>query len=274
MSTLKIKENGVWKSVPYIAGPKGKDGASPNITYQVETLAAGSKATVTKSGTDESPILKFGIPIGANGSTPSLDNYIPKTGSRGNISNYISSNIVSGLTVNQSTPEKSQVTGGTITVEPGSANTSWTKLISITNSGVSISLGDNWIWSKGEVPTVSANCILICHWCNDLGIAYVVEGGVVLKECEGTLQVDVLESQPSYIVRDGVTIYTFTKGSTSYTCKLRIGDTFYNADMKTGNGYVYVKSSQGITIENDKVTAIEPGFTATINLLFVVARPI
>lgn len=177
MSTLKIKENGVWKSVPYITGPKGEDGTTPSITYQVETLSAGSKATVTKSGTDTSPIIKFGIPRGSNGSTPSVANYIPKTGSRGNISSYTSSNIVSGLTINQNTPDNSQVTDGTITVEPGSANTSWTKLISITNSGVSISLGDNWIWSKGEVPTVSANCILICHWCNDIGIAYVVEGG-------------------------------------------------------------------------------------------------
>lgn len=96
----------------------------------------------------------------------------------------------------------------------------------------------------------------------------------MLKECEGTLQVDYFEWQPSYIVRDGVTIYTFTEGNTSYTCKLMVGDTFYNKDMQTGSGYVYVKSSQGITIENDKVTAIEPGFTATINLLFVVAPKI
>ena len=47
---------------------KGDTGATPSITIgEVTTLEAGQKATVTKSGTNESPIFNFGIPKGQNG---------------------------------------------------------------------------------------------------------------------------------------------------------------------------------------------------------------
>lgn len=265
MTALKIKENGEWKTVSYITGSKGKDGSTPNITYQVETLAAGSKATVTKSGTDTSPTIKFGIPRGSNGSTPSVANYIPKTGSRGNISSYTSSNVVSGLTVNQNAPEESQVTGGTITVEPGIASTSWTKLISITNSGVSISLGDSWIWSKGEVPTVSANCILICHWCNDLGIAYVVDGARYLKTYTGT--VTVAGVGELRINREG-TLYIIPAGS-SKEVELAEGDLLfgYYEDSHTGAS---IDEADGITFSGDplsrRVATVENGFLVKFTL--------
>lgn len=257
MSTLKIKENGVWKSVPYITGPKGEDGTTPSITYQVETLSAGSKAIVTKSGTDASPTLKFGIPRGSNGSTPSVANYIPKTGSRGTISSYTSSNIVSGLTINQNTPEESQVTGGTITVEPGIANTSWTKLVNITDANVPISLGDSWIWSKGEIPTVSDNCILICHWCNDLGIAYIAEGGTFLKTYTGTI---TSEYSTIYVSRNGEYIYTLQSNNSSHTVELAVGDIIH----------AYIYSSSGITFtesgKNSIVKTITNGFTCEANI--------
>lgn len=48
-------------------GEKGDVGVTPNITAEAETLAAGSQATVTKSGTVENPNFKFGIPKGEKG---------------------------------------------------------------------------------------------------------------------------------------------------------------------------------------------------------------
>lgn len=56
------------------AGAKGDTGATPEITVgTVTTLAAGSKATVTLSGTAEKPVLNFGLPKGKDGDGASVD---------------------------------------------------------------------------------------------------------------------------------------------------------------------------------------------------------
>ena len=50
-------------------GPAGSAGATPNIQIgTVETLAAGSPATASVTGTPENPLLNLGIPQGAPGS--------------------------------------------------------------------------------------------------------------------------------------------------------------------------------------------------------------
>ena len=48
-------------------GANGATGATPQITAQVTTLAAGSNATVSQTGTAERPVLTFGIPRGNTG---------------------------------------------------------------------------------------------------------------------------------------------------------------------------------------------------------------
>lgn len=50
-------------------GETGATGATPQITAQVTTLAAGSNATVSQTGTAEQPVLTFGIPRGDTGAT-------------------------------------------------------------------------------------------------------------------------------------------------------------------------------------------------------------
>ena len=50
-------------------GPQGPAGATPNIQIgTVETLAAGSTATASVTGTPKNPLLNLGIPQGASGS--------------------------------------------------------------------------------------------------------------------------------------------------------------------------------------------------------------
>lgn len=54
-------------------GPAGADGRTPNIQVgNTETLAAGSKATVTRrvGSPDAAPIFDFGIPKGADAVNP------------------------------------------------------------------------------------------------------------------------------------------------------------------------------------------------------------
>lgn len=61
-----------------IQGPKGedgkdgKDGITPSISVEAETLPEGSEAQVTKKGTDEAPLITFGIPKGDKGDTGSF----------------------------------------------------------------------------------------------------------------------------------------------------------------------------------------------------------
>lgn len=48
-------------------GPQGPIGLTPNIKVVTDTLEAGKAATAVRSGTDEAPIITFGIPVGAKG---------------------------------------------------------------------------------------------------------------------------------------------------------------------------------------------------------------
>ena len=49
-------------------GPQGQVGATPNLSIgTVSTLAAGSSATATITGTAENPVLNLGVPAGADG---------------------------------------------------------------------------------------------------------------------------------------------------------------------------------------------------------------
>ena len=65
-------------------GPQGPIGKTPNIQIgTVETLEPTEEATVTRTGTDEEPLLNFGIPKGEKGdpgevTEDTLDNVIPK----------------------------------------------------------------------------------------------------------------------------------------------------------------------------------------------------
>lgn len=65
-------------------GNDGQDGITPNIQIgDVTTLEPDEQATVTRTGTDEEPLLNFGIPKGDKGdpgeiTEDTLDNVIPK----------------------------------------------------------------------------------------------------------------------------------------------------------------------------------------------------
>lgn len=68
------------------------------------------------------------------------------------------------------TSKDSSVTGSNVTVSNGSANTSWTKIVSLT-AAVTVTLGSSWKWQGGSAPTIAAGGILVCCWCGSSGIA-------------------------------------------------------------------------------------------------------
>ena len=60
-------------------GVTGETGLTPVISVKAETLEAGAQATATRSGTDEAPLITFGIPRGADGAegAPGKDGVTP-----------------------------------------------------------------------------------------------------------------------------------------------------------------------------------------------------
>lgn len=94
------------------AGPTGSAGAAATVTVgTVTTLAAGSQATVTNSGTSSAAVLNFGIPQGAQGPAGSGGSSTTSSGSFAAIyhsvnytQTYFSVNTPNGSATETSTP--------------------------------------------------------------------------------------------------------------------------------------------------------------------------
>ena len=177
-----------------------------------------------------------------------------KDGNRGQLAGYETPNVTaSAVTITQDSADSTQVTGAVaVTVATGTEGTSWTKTVSLVNASATITLGDSWVWSGGEVPTVSENAVLVLHWCNDIGVANLLDGAMWLKLYSGTL---TISAGPVVITRDGVEIYRFDSDvDNPKTVQLALGDSF---------GGCTISSAVGIELDNNStVVAIEEGFSA------------
>ena len=79
------------------------------------------------------------------------------------------------ITINDNSSNNiSLTTASEITVANGTTGKAWSKAVKITNSSSTITLGSSWTWKNGEVPTLSANSLLVLKWCYDYGIAGLV----------------------------------------------------------------------------------------------------
>lgn len=101
---------------------------------------------------------------------------VGKTGNRGNLSGFETPVVQSSaLTVTNTSRDTNLVTGAVkITVNDGAANQAWTKTVAISNGSATISLGSKWKWYGGAAPDVSANCVLVLHWCSTFGVASLI----------------------------------------------------------------------------------------------------
>ena len=92
------------------------------------------------------------------------------TGSRGALAGYETTGTDTTISA---TSKDSCVTGSNVTVSNGSANTSWTKIVSLT-AEVTVTLGSSWQWQGGSAPTIVAGGILVCCWCGSFGLCVFV----------------------------------------------------------------------------------------------------
>ena len=106
---------------------------------------------------------------------PDTSTLIPKTGNRGAIAGYELS--TEGTTVNDSSPDTQHSITENVDVANGSANSAWTKVVTMVGGSVSLS-GNYWVWSGGKAPELKFPGVLVCHWNGMLprGIASFISG--------------------------------------------------------------------------------------------------
>ena len=234
------------------------DGNVISGTYLKKTEKASSATTAdsaTKASQDGSGN-NIEATYAKKSEIPEVDtsDLVLKDGNRGQLAGYETPNVTaSAVTITQDSADSTQVTGAVaVTVATGTEGTSWTKTVSLVNASATITLGDSWVWSGGEVPTVSENAVLVLHWCNDIGVANLLDGAMWLKLYSGTL---TISAGPVVITRDGVEIYRFDSDvDNPKTVQLALGDSF---------GGCTISSAVGIELDNNStVVAIEEGFSA------------
>lgn len=116
-----------------------------------------------------------GLQDALNTASTQASNAIPKTGNRGAIAGYELS--TEGATVKDSSPDTQHSIIGSVTVANGSANSTWTKVVTMAGGSVSLS-GNYWAWSGGKAPELKFPGVLVCHWNGWLpkGIASFISG--------------------------------------------------------------------------------------------------
>lgn len=156
--------------------PKGDYATSTALTEGL----AGKAAVVHMHTTSQVDGLDATLSSKANASDLSAkanaSDVIPKANARGNLAGYETPVVQSGaLTISSTSRDTNCVTGAVqITVNNGSGSQAWTKTVALTNASARVSLGPSWKWVGGSAPTVSANCVLVLHWCNTFGVANLV----------------------------------------------------------------------------------------------------
>lgn len=149
--------------------------------------AAGNYAQATHSHTKSqitdfththttSEITNLDSTLAAKADSSALTNLVPKTGSRGALAGYETPLVqATDLTINGDSRDSNLVTGAfAIMVSNGAASQSWTKTVALSSASATITLGSSWKWVGGTAPPVSANCVVVLHWCNSFGIAKLV----------------------------------------------------------------------------------------------------
>lgn len=96
-----------------------------------------------------------------------VGNYIPRAGSQGAVGGYTSTAYVGAIDANS---WDTTVCNSNLTVQTGAPGTAWTKIVRIDNA-IAITLGANWFWARGELPTIVSAGILVLCWCGYSGIA-------------------------------------------------------------------------------------------------------
>ena len=141
------------------------------------TAATADRATTADSATTANSATTAGsansaasVPWAGVSGKPQL---IPGTGDAGTIKTY--ETVVAATTVSDSSARSmSLASGGTLTVNNGSANKAWITVVALAGSAT-INLGSSWSWS-GSSPTLAKGLVTLA-WYGTFGVATFTKFG-------------------------------------------------------------------------------------------------
>ena len=132
--------------------------------------AADSATTANSATTAGSANSASSVPWTGVSGKPQL---IPGTGDAGTIKTY--ETVVAATTVSDSSARSmSLASGGTLTVNNGSANKAWITVVALAGSAT-INLGSSWSWS-GSAPTLAKGLVTLA-WYGTFGVATFTKFG-------------------------------------------------------------------------------------------------
>ena len=132
--------------------------------------AADSATTANSATTAGSANSAASVPWAGVSGKPQL---IPGTGDAGTIKTY--ETVVAATTVSDTSARSmSLASGGTLTVNNGSANKAWITVVALAGSAT-ITLGSSWSWS-GSAPTLAKGLVTLA-WYGTFGVATFTKFG-------------------------------------------------------------------------------------------------
>ena len=132
--------------------------------------AADSATTANSATTAGSANSAASVPWAGVSGKPQL---IPGTGDAGTIKTY--ETVVAATTVSDTSARSmSLASGGTLTVNNGSANKAWITVVALAGSAT-INLGSSWSWS-GSAPTLAKGLVTLA-WYGTFGVATFTKFG-------------------------------------------------------------------------------------------------
>lgn len=145
--------------------------ASAAVADRATTAATADRATAADSATTAgSANSAASVPWAGVSGKPQL---IPGTGDAGTIKTY--ETVVAATTVSDSSARSmSLASGGTLTVNNGSANKAWITVVALAGSAT-INLGSSWSWS-GSAPTLAKGLVTLA-WYGTFGVATFTKFG-------------------------------------------------------------------------------------------------
>ena len=151
------------------AATKATQDASGNVI--TTTYATKTELTPLATKTEVTQGLAGKQPAGNYATAESVNTKINLSGSRGKLAGYEAA--TAGTTVNQDSPD-SQYASAAVTVQAGTAGTSWTKVVKM--SAGTASFTGSWFWVGGKAPEFKYPGLLVCHWNNDQGLINYISG--------------------------------------------------------------------------------------------------
>lgn len=144
--------------------------ADASTTYLGISAKAASAAVADSATTAGSANSAASVPWAGVSGKPQL---IPGTGDAGTIKTY--ETVVAATTVSDTSARAmSLASGGTLTVNNGSANKAWITVVALAGSAT-INLGSSWSWS-GSAPTLAKGLVTLA-WYGTFGVATFTKFG-------------------------------------------------------------------------------------------------